>query len=160
MEWVFLVFAWFFLAIVVGVAANTRGRDRANWIFLAIVISPLLAGLLLLALPNIAKGFEPQGVLAGTPYRVGEDGTVVAMLQGVLVRFKNMDQFRAAIEGKDDVPVKPVRPSSVTEQASQSSSVWMGTASRTETTIGTLIIVGIVLLVLLFRYFGNASNPA
>jgi hypothetical protein len=82
------------------------------------------------------------------------------MLQGVLVRFKNMDQFRAAIEGKDDVPVKPVRPSSVTEQTSQSSSVWMGTASRTETTIGTLIIVGIVLLVLLFRYFGNASNPA
>jgi hypothetical protein len=50
MEWFLL---WFGLAIVVGVAANTRGRNAAGWIFLAIVISPLLAGLLVLALPNL-----------------------------------------------------------------------------------------------------------
>ena len=45
---------WIGLAIVVGVAANKRGRDRTGWSVLAIVISPLLAGLLLLALPRLA----------------------------------------------------------------------------------------------------------
>jgi hypothetical protein len=48
-------FLWFGLAIIVAVAADTRGRDRAGWFFLAVLISPLLAGLLLLALPRKEK---------------------------------------------------------------------------------------------------------
>jgi len=46
-----LIFFWLALAVIVGVAANTRGRSSAVWVLLAIVISPLIAGLLLLALP-------------------------------------------------------------------------------------------------------------
>ena len=38
--------------MVVGVAAASRGRNPA-WLLLALVISPLLAALLLLALPNL-----------------------------------------------------------------------------------------------------------
>ena len=51
MEWALL---WFGLAIVVGVAANTRGRDGVGWFLLAVIISPLFAGLLVLALPRLA----------------------------------------------------------------------------------------------------------
>jgi hypothetical protein len=44
------VFFWIGFAIIVGVAANNRGRSGIGWAFLAILISPILAGLLLLAL--------------------------------------------------------------------------------------------------------------
>jgi len=47
---------WLALAVIVAVAANTRGRSSAVWVLLAIVISPLLAGLLLLALPRLDNG--------------------------------------------------------------------------------------------------------
>jgi hypothetical protein len=40
------------LSIIVGVAASTRGRNPA-WLLLALIISPLLAALLLLALPKL-----------------------------------------------------------------------------------------------------------
>jgi uncharacterized membrane-anchored protein len=52
MEVLIFLFFWIAFAVIVGVAANTRGRDGAGWGFLAILISPLLAGLLLLALPD------------------------------------------------------------------------------------------------------------
>jgi hypothetical protein len=51
-----LIFIWLALAVIVSVAANTRGRSSAVWDLLAIVISPLLAGLLLLALPRLDNG--------------------------------------------------------------------------------------------------------
>jgi hypothetical protein len=39
---------WFALAIVVGVAAGGRGRSGVGWFALALILSPLIAGLLLL----------------------------------------------------------------------------------------------------------------
>ena len=47
---VFLV--WLALSVIVAVAANTRGRNAGGWLLLALVISPFIAGLLVLALPN------------------------------------------------------------------------------------------------------------
>jgi hypothetical protein len=44
---------WVGLAIVVGVAARNRGRRGGGWFLLAVLISPLIAGLLVLALPNL-----------------------------------------------------------------------------------------------------------
>jgi phosphotransferase system glucose/maltose/N-acetylglucosamine-specific IIC component len=43
---------WLGLAIVVGVAASNRGRAGFGWFILAILVSPLIAGLLVLVLPN------------------------------------------------------------------------------------------------------------
>jgi hypothetical protein len=89
---------WLGLAIIVGVGANTRGRNGPGWFLLALIISPLLAALLLLALPKKLERpeeergsmmtliaplpdwerkkqepetsvFEPDAILAGTPYR-------------------------------------------------------------------------------------------
>lgn len=49
------VLFWLGLSIVVGVAANSRGRNPVGWTLLAILISPLLAGLLVLALGGERK---------------------------------------------------------------------------------------------------------
>ncbi len=49
-----ILLLWLGLAMIVGVAANTRGRSGIGWFFLSIVISPLLAGLLVLALPRLS----------------------------------------------------------------------------------------------------------
>lgn len=45
-----IVLFWFGLSIIVGIAANRRDRSGAGWFFLALLISPVLAGLLMLAL--------------------------------------------------------------------------------------------------------------
>ena len=47
-----VLFSWVMLSMVVGVAAASRGRNPA-WLLLALVISPLVAALLLVALPNL-----------------------------------------------------------------------------------------------------------
>src|SRR5258708_2899376 len=54
-----VLFFWLALSIIVGVAANTRGRNPVGWFFLSILFSPLLAGLLVLALPNQGGRFAP-----------------------------------------------------------------------------------------------------
>ncbi len=50
----FLVTAYFWigLSVVVAVAANTRGRDSTGWFIGAILFSPFIMGLMLLALPE------------------------------------------------------------------------------------------------------------
>lgn len=54
-----LVLLWLGLAVVVGVAANTRGRQPLGWFLLAVAISPLLAGLLVLALAPLPADAGP-----------------------------------------------------------------------------------------------------
>jgi hypothetical protein len=48
-----LLFFWIGFAVIVGVAANSRGRNGIYWGLLAMLISPLLAGPLLFALPRL-----------------------------------------------------------------------------------------------------------
>jgi hypothetical protein len=45
--------------------------------------------------------FEADGVIKGFPYRIGENGIIEAMMSGQMIRFRNMDQFLAAAEGRD-----------------------------------------------------------
>jgi hypothetical protein len=112
---IFFIFFWIGFAVIVGVAANTRGRAGFGWFLLAILLSPLIAGLLVLALPRLERGrqipspqtnrpFEPEGVIRGFPYRVRQDGTIEAMTAGGLVHFRDFVQFRAATEGGDAPP--------------------------------------------------------
>lgn len=48
-----IIVFWIALSAIVGVAANTRGRVGWQWGVLALFITPLLAGLLLFALPRL-----------------------------------------------------------------------------------------------------------
>lgn len=49
-----LMFFWLAAAVVVGVIAAARNRSGFGWFLLAVVISPLLAGILVLALGRSA----------------------------------------------------------------------------------------------------------
>ncbi|WP_234683489.1 hypothetical protein [Bradyrhizobium monzae] len=43
------------------------------------------------------KPFEPDGVLGGVPYRVIDDGSIHAIMQGALVKFASLEQFTKAV---------------------------------------------------------------
>jgi hypothetical protein len=47
------------LAVVVGVAASTRNRSGFGWFLLSLVVSPIITGLLVLALPRRQIGDGP-----------------------------------------------------------------------------------------------------
>ena len=56
-----LVF-WFIFALAVGFIADARGRSGFGWFFLAILISPLIACVLILALPTPRSKSALSGV--------------------------------------------------------------------------------------------------
>jgi hypothetical protein len=58
-----ILLLWLGLALVVGIAASHRGRNGFGWFLLACVISPLVAGLLVLVLPNAEIERQKQEVL-------------------------------------------------------------------------------------------------
>jgi len=47
-----LILFYLVLAVVVGVAASARDRSGGGWFLLAVITSPLIAGVLVLLLPN------------------------------------------------------------------------------------------------------------
>jgi hypothetical protein len=47
-----IIASWIVFAIVVAWAANARGRDASFWLLFAIIASPPIAAIFLLALPN------------------------------------------------------------------------------------------------------------
>jgi len=46
-------FFWLSLSVVVGTAAASRNRSGWGWFLLSLIFSPIIAGLLVLALPNL-----------------------------------------------------------------------------------------------------------
>jgi len=46
------IIIWLALAIVIGVAAARRGRSGLGWLFLSLILSPLIAAMLLALLPD------------------------------------------------------------------------------------------------------------
>jgi hypothetical protein len=99
-----ILILWLGFSVAVGLAANSRGRDGVGWFFVAALLSPLIAGLFVLALPSPAsalgsKPFVPDGVFSGVPYRLRPDGLVEAILPGGPAVFPNRTQFEAAISG-------------------------------------------------------------
>jgi hypothetical protein len=50
---VLIVVGWVVLAAIIGAAAGSRGRSSVGWFVLAVLLSPLIAGLLLAILPDL-----------------------------------------------------------------------------------------------------------
>jgi hypothetical protein len=48
-----ILVVWIIVSILVGVAASHRGRDGVGWFGVSVLVSPLVAPLLLLVLPNL-----------------------------------------------------------------------------------------------------------
>lgn len=62
-----MVIAWLAASVLVAVAANTRGRNPIGWFLAAAVISPLFAGLLVLALPSATFDAGPINIESRVP---------------------------------------------------------------------------------------------
>ncbi|MDB5617058.1 hypothetical protein [Tardiphaga sp.] len=87
---IFLI--WLVLAILVGIAANARGRNGVGWFFLSAVLSPLVGVVFLIAMPNHADHFEARmrpedDVLyrVGKARRAGPPGDSNVTLVGVVI---------------------------------------------------------------------------
>lgn len=117
---------WLLLAVVVAIAARARGRNGFAFFFLAVIVSPLIGLLILLAFPNLRHErlllkiagrqeknipFEPEGMYGDIPYRVTRNGAVEALMQGSVVRFKSADHMFNALGGEPppsaDAPALP-----------------------------------------------------
>lgn len=48
-----IVLLWFGFAFIVAIAAGSRGRSGAGWFMLAVIISPLIALIVVLVMPNL-----------------------------------------------------------------------------------------------------------
>jgi hypothetical protein len=46
------IIIWLALAIVIGVAAARRGRSGLGWLFISLILSPLIAAIFLALLPD------------------------------------------------------------------------------------------------------------
>lgn len=57
---VFLILFWLGLAVAVGILAANRGRTGIGWFLLAVVFSPLLAGIFVLVMRNLAVDARPS----------------------------------------------------------------------------------------------------
>lgn len=51
---------WIIFAIIVAVAASSRGRSGLGWFLIAVLLSPVLALILVLVLPNLAEDERRQ----------------------------------------------------------------------------------------------------
>lgn len=54
---------WLFLAGLVGWAATTKGKNGLTWFLLALLISPLIAGIIVMVSPAAAKAGPPAAVV-------------------------------------------------------------------------------------------------
>jgi hypothetical protein len=91
-----LVLGWIALSVVMGLAASKLGRSGFGWAVLALFISPLPAGLLLLLLPCRAA-FEARYIHEGIAFQLVGRRQVQAMIDGARIRFASLEQFQLAV---------------------------------------------------------------
>jgi hypothetical protein len=66
------IIIWLALAIVIAVAAARRGRSGLGWLFVSLILSPLIAAILLVLLPDpryeeVLSRLAAHDVAAATP---------------------------------------------------------------------------------------------
>lgn len=80
---------WIVLAIVVGIGAHARGRSGIGFFLLSLILSPLIAGFLVLAFPAKAresftsKLFGPARGNAGLRIAIVLAATIAALITAV-----------------------------------------------------------------------------
>jgi hypothetical protein len=56
-----ILIVWLGLAVLIGVAAHARGRSGVYWFLLALIASPLVAGLFLALMPDLRLRLSLEG---------------------------------------------------------------------------------------------------
>ena len=77
------VLFWLGLTVLVGVLASSRGRNALGYMLLSLIISPLLAALLLLIIPNkvaLARHAELVAAIRGEPAPPTRDDAIADMM--------------------------------------------------------------------------------
>lgn len=122
MFFIVVLIIWIVSAGCVAAAAEARGREGFGWLVLSLLLSPLIAILLLLVFPNLREQallervsnssrsyppalppplpegpFEPDGVFAGIPYKVRDNGAIDAIMQGSKVAFRDYEKFTQVV---------------------------------------------------------------
>ena len=92
------VVVWIVLALMVGFAANARGRGPIAWFFLAVILSPLIAIIFLIAFPAVRADDRLQSNDTGIPYRIVDGGRVEALTSSGKLIFRDMKSFTAAVD--------------------------------------------------------------
>jgi hypothetical protein len=95
------IIGWLMLATIVGVMALSRGRSFIGWAFIAVLISPLLAGILVLALgrtieADAARTKAVQAHMEGKPVPVRRPARVSKSQRAILDRLASENAARQA----------------------------------------------------------------
>ncbi len=61
-----IAFLWIVLSVVVGAVAGKKGRTGVGWFLLALVTSPLIAGVILLLVGDYAPELQRRALANGT----------------------------------------------------------------------------------------------
>jgi hypothetical protein len=84
---VFIAFFWIFACVIVGVAANTRGRFGLGWFLLACIISPLLAGLLVLAMRRLDTATDGGAIVISGESQPQKLSILVSIVTATVIVF-------------------------------------------------------------------------
>ena len=57
-----VMFFWFFFSVLVAVLAHKRGRFAFGWGIISVMLSPLIGGVIVMALPNAKKNIVKDGL--------------------------------------------------------------------------------------------------
>lgn len=101
---------WVGITVAIGFLARRYGRIWLGWCFLSIVLSPVVAGAILLAVgprspanrqaiaptKKASRAFRCDGVFDGLPYQVTPDNEIDVLTAHGIVRFRSLDDFRAS----------------------------------------------------------------
>ena len=118
-----VLFFWFAFTFVVAVAANTRGRSAIGWWILAVIFSPLVAGLFLLAMRNLRMErllVDPVVLAEDTKRRLKRRHAIAVaiivpfiFIISVSIIMRTIDEYRS----KSAVSAQPAQPLSDASRA-------------------------------------------
>lgn len=61
------VAVWAILSAIVALVASARGRGQVNWFIIAFLVSPVIAFVVLVLMPNLKEARRPPVAPVGTP---------------------------------------------------------------------------------------------
>jgi hypothetical protein len=101
---------WLLCAVGVGAIASSKGRSGVGWFFLAVIISPLIALIIVAVIGQPVPVLSADRTYFGVPYEERRSGEVFAMIDGGRMRFKGIREFITMMEERNAVATKTTPP--------------------------------------------------
>src|SRR5690606_32272548 len=88
------ILGWFLLSMLVGVFAGTRGRNIAGWSLVALLTSPLIAFVILVATPDFAAQERERHERSAANEAATAAGSRRVQGADIAIRFEKLRQLR------------------------------------------------------------------